>query len=187
MNFDDYQKFAREDAVHPLVWLYTECELPFSDPSYAPLRNVRWIYCVLGFAGELGELHYAVEHSNQDEIVSECGDVLWYICAVLDTRAVPFSSVVWQAQRMGYGDKLYRSDLRDIGLRAAELAKKTLRDQNGTMSVDMWKDLFARAVGSVGFELERIDKTLTDALQGNLRKLRERKTKMRAAELRGGK
>ena len=74
MDFEEYQKKARETAIYPRT-----------EPS--------WIYPSLGLAGESGEIMEKLKkilrdpHSNDKEerikeLKKEFGDVLWYLSAL---------------------------------------------------------------------------------------------------------
>lgn len=73
MNFDDYQKAAKEYAIYP--------------------KESRFSYVALGLASECGEVAgklkkiirdqggIVLEH-NKEDLVAEAGDVLWYLAAL---------------------------------------------------------------------------------------------------------
>lgn len=50
-------------------------------PMYHPNPGNNLPYAVLGLIGEFGELEEKIEnHSHNDEILKELGDVIWYLC-----------------------------------------------------------------------------------------------------------
>lgn len=57
-------------------------------------------YCCLGLSGETGELIDAIKkwmyHNkpfNEEHLISECGDVLWYLSVLLDTLGFSLDKV----------------------------------------------------------------------------------------------
>lgn len=84
LNFDDYQKEAYRTAVY--------------------LRSIALPYCVMGLAGETGEVSENIKKLYRDDagvlteprrqkIIAELGDVLWYIAALCTEIDVPMSTV----------------------------------------------------------------------------------------------
>tara|TARA_B110000438_G_scaffold3908_1_gene3907 strand:+ start:5222 stop:5527 length:306 start_codon:yes stop_codon:yes gene_type:complete len=77
MNFDDYQKLAKEtDLVHPLNYYY------------------------LGLAEEAGEVcglrkRFLRDEGNTDyaTLNKECGDVLWYLSMICDKYGISLQDV----------------------------------------------------------------------------------------------
>jgi NTP pyrophosphatase (non-canonical NTP hydrolase) len=66
MDFDEYQKRAKETAIYP--------------------ENVKIIYTAMGLCGEAGEVANKVKKKmrgdseiDKEDLAKEMGDVLWYI------------------------------------------------------------------------------------------------------------
>lgn len=83
MKFDDYQQKARRTAI------------------YSPLFSL--VYPTLGLAGEAGELANKVKkiirddqiltQSCRQELIDECGDVLWYLSNICSDLGIPLEDV----------------------------------------------------------------------------------------------
>ena len=81
MNMNDYQKLAMKTAIFP--------------------TDMGVYYATLGLAGEAGEIANKVKkfirdgHSveKEKELISELGDVLWYVAAVADVIGVSLEDV----------------------------------------------------------------------------------------------
>lgn len=85
MNFNDYQKKARETAIYPKI-------------------GKNYIYPVLGLAGEAGEVAEKFKKIIRDdggkindekklEIEKELGDVLWYVSQIAAELKIDLESV----------------------------------------------------------------------------------------------
>lgn len=81
MNMNEYQKLAMKTAIFP--------------------TDMGVYYATLGLAGEAGEIANKVKkfirdgHSvdKEKELISELGDVLWYVAAVADVIGVSLEDV----------------------------------------------------------------------------------------------
>ena len=80
MKFDEYQKFTRETAVYP--------------------KQKAFEYLILGLCSEAGEVAGKLKKvirgdkvMDTEEIVSELGDVLWYVARIADELDVPLSRI----------------------------------------------------------------------------------------------
>jgi NTP pyrophosphatase (non-canonical NTP hydrolase) len=81
MDMNDYQKLAMKTAIFP--------------------TDMGVYYATLGLAGEAGEIANKVKkfirdgHSveKEKELISELGDVLWYVAAVADVIGVSLEDV----------------------------------------------------------------------------------------------
>ena len=100
MDFDNYQHEAYRTAVY--------------------LRSIALPYCVMGLAGETGEVSENIKklyrddgglltESRRQKLVAELGDVLWYIAALCTELDVPMSSVA-----QGNLDKLHSREARKV-------------------------------------------------------------------------
>lgn len=115
---------------------------------------------VFGISGESGELIEKIQHGgSNDEILKECGDVLWYLVNVLEDIQWRFVECVWYHSGALASGKLehaedsfttiqarvnffYENDcllddpisqLAIFAGKISEIAKKTLRDNNGVV------------------------------------------------------
>lgn len=96
MNIDDYQMFASTTAVYP--------------------KETGLIYTVLGMASEAGEVAGKLKKAIRDEageitperkavLLSELGDVLWYVAMVAMELNTPLSDVaVMNLDKLGDRD-----------------------------------------------------------------------------------
>lgn len=81
-SFDEYQKFTRSTAIYP--------------------DSASIVYPVLGLASEAGELAGKLKKQMRDGgdardgMISELGDVLWYVACLADDLGVPLSTVAEQ-------------------------------------------------------------------------------------------
>lgn len=84
-------KFKEYRAWRPV---YSQYESGYTLPLYSE----NWYYgetAITGLAAEAGELLALVqksrrkqEHINRDKVVDELGDVLWYMCYVMDAFGI---------------------------------------------------------------------------------------------------
>jgi len=93
MNFEEYQKDAKETAIYP--------------------SNLKILYPALGLAGEAGEVANKVKKIARDhkgkmpedwrhQIASEIGDVLWYCSALASDINVPLGEIAYNnLQKLG--------------------------------------------------------------------------------------
>lgn len=121
MNLDDYQRWTSSTATYPEVDQQTERELN---------------YCVLGLAGEAGEVAGALKKAIRkgtvkldanvyasglpteviDKIIDECGDTLWYLARVAKTLGISLSeladiNVAKLEKRLASGEIVNRQEL----------------------------------------------------------------------------
>jgi len=86
MTFEDYQKQSRFSAM------------------YDPIGGSKFLYPVLGLAGESGELLNKVKKIFRDKagkidaetkesVISELGDVLWYVAQIATEFETPLADV----------------------------------------------------------------------------------------------
>jgi len=81
MNFREYQKKAKKTAVYPKKW---------PNSLY---------YCVMGLAGEAGEIankakkHWRDGVLDKSDLADELGDVLWYIAMTAEELGVDLQHV----------------------------------------------------------------------------------------------
>lgn len=79
MNLDEYQEFTRTTAIYP--------------------KEMGLIYCGIGLGGEAGEFLNKLKKTIRDGkearevLVSELGDVLWYVARCADELGVSLSAV----------------------------------------------------------------------------------------------
>lgn len=77
LAFDDYQRFTRKTAIYPEAG---ECSAQAIG------------YCALGIAGEAGEVANKAKkllrdgdtNALREQIIDECGDLIWYWARILD-------------------------------------------------------------------------------------------------------
>lgn len=89
MNINEYQLWTRTTAKYPKEPVEFEPSLP---------------YLVMGLAGEAGEVANKykkiirdksgkIDESDRYDIISELGDILWYIARVADEMGVTFEDI----------------------------------------------------------------------------------------------
>ncbi len=85
MDFNEYQKIARETAIYPNA-------------------GKNFIYPTLGLAGEAGEVaekikkvlrdkNGVIDEETKKELSKELGDVLWYIANLAEELKIPMEEV----------------------------------------------------------------------------------------------
>lgn len=78
MNLVEYKKIINETAVFP-----------------RKVENFGLAYCLLGLFDELQEVEEKIDNRNsKEEIFSEVGDVIWYICALCNELNISFEDVI---------------------------------------------------------------------------------------------
>ena len=86
MTFNEYQEQAWSSAIFP--------SLKIEDG-----RVANFVYPLLGLNGEVGELTEKFKkfirdgHMNHEALVLECGDVLWYLSAIVKILGVELEDV----------------------------------------------------------------------------------------------
>jgi NTP pyrophosphatase (non-canonical NTP hydrolase) len=86
MTLNEYQDAAMSTAFYPSIKI---------DDG----RVVNFVYPMLGLSGEVGELSEKFKKSirdgyhNHEAMVMECGDVLWYLAAVVKELGVTLEDV----------------------------------------------------------------------------------------------
>ncbi len=80
IDFDSYQRLARKTVIYP--------------------RRHRLYYPCIGLSGEVGELCNKVKKHmrdnarlDRDDLASECGDILWYLNAVVSDLGLGLGDV----------------------------------------------------------------------------------------------
>lgn len=87
---DDYQKFTGTTAIYP-EFVTPETEGAVSQPNV--------FYTVLGLCSEVGELLTAMElRADQEDLIKELGDILWYVSETATTAGVPLAGITWNPQ-----------------------------------------------------------------------------------------
>lgn len=127
-------------------------------------------FVVLGIVGEAGELLDEVQCAPycREKIVSELGDVLWYIQAAAESKGFDGNL----RTLLGLTDRGHRSLLHHLG-RLAEMGKKEAWHGKVACPSDTLEDL-----GSVLHQVVNIcvcmDITIEDAMKQNIDKLEKR-------------
>lgn len=151
MKLDDYQIKAMETAVYPNVG-----------------NNI--FYPILGLIGEFGEvLEAKLLGTSRDDLLSELGDVGWYISRVCTELGIKLSDVSTT------------QDVEDPTLvlcRLAEITKKVMRDNNSEVTsvhVEKYKPLLAIMFMELQRQVAAADSTIEEICELNIQKLFDRK------------
>ncbi len=144
------------------------------DPKY------KITYPALGLLNEAGELiekvmeHYTGSVSyTKDELMSECGDVLWYTSAVCDFCGINLDDI--------YNPDMYLSfdygDYFVVCAKIAGVAKKSVRDNDGVVNVIKMFPLLQRFMCMTDTLAGELGFTIHDAAEKNIAKLRDRQSR----------
>lgn len=161
MKILKYQNDARTTAVYPV--------------------EAKIAYPTLGLIGELGEY---LDKSNDprvsnEDCLKELGDVLWY-CANLCCDLELFLTDLWTDVDTHDGfelipqEYLYIDDLAVLMGKAAEAAKKILRDGLTPERKDILKVAVATVMEYIAYEADDLDSSLTQVAEMNIAKLFDR-------------
>lgn len=160
MKLDEYIKKARTTALYPNL-------------------GSNMYYPTLGLAGECAEVLQKILYTdNKDEIVKECGDVLWYVANLsielgitIDPDKPTLSSHNIGIQTMVEFNVIHAGTI-------CECIKKTMRDDNNTMRDDRLKKI-EHALYTIIYNISGIafllDTTLSNIMETNIDKLFSRK------------
>lgn len=153
MNLDDYQVKAMETAVYPNVG-----------------NNI--FYPILGLIGEFGEVIEAKQTgASHEHLLSEFGDVLWYISRVCTELGIKLSDV---------------SIARDIDdpivvlCKLAEMTKKVMRDSNSEVTplhIEKYKPLLSVIFMELQRQVATANSTIEQICVLNIEKLLDRKAR----------
>ena len=154
MNYNDYQRSCRATAIYP---------------AYAAT-----VYPVLGLLDEIGELQEKLFHAApREEVLKECGDVLWYCAIVADDCGIQFARVVAEMGSVAYTPAYMHLP----ASRIAGIVKKVIRDDNGFMNTDTRGAVsinLSEVVACVQYWATEHASTLDEVCALNLAKLKSR-------------
>jgi NTP pyrophosphatase (non-canonical NTP hydrolase) len=162
VKLNDYQSGAVETAIYP-----------------APLA-----YPTLGLCGEVGEFQTAWNDGDDDEVIKEAGDVLWYLANVANDLGLTLSELLGRKKfptgECSYCGWTHKDPLVTLSTNAgviAEQVKKAIRDSGGEMPDKRFK-LVKKAAKEIVQTLANLlcdcECTLEEVAQRNYDKLKSR-------------
>jgi NTP pyrophosphatase (non-canonical NTP hydrolase) len=140
-------------------------------------------YPTLGLCGEVGEFQTAWNDGDDDEVIKEAGDVLWYLANVANDLGLTLSELLGRKKfpkcsnpgGWNCDDPLLRLS-KDAGM-IAEQVKKTIRDHGGVMPgkrLKVVKKAAKEIVQTLADLLDDCEVDLEEAARRNYDKLKSR-------------
>ena len=161
MKLDEYQSNAKKTAIYPGELTYP----------------------ALGLCGEIGELLSAIRAYDDDEILKEIGDVLWYVANVAADAGLTLSKVMGRKTFPNSDTVQFVDDAESLDAIVlasgviAENVKKTLRDDGGELCARRRTDI-KKALKIIVCELSLVcwaySTQLVDCAKINIEKLQSR-------------
>jgi NTP pyrophosphatase (non-canonical NTP hydrolase) len=162
VKLNDYQTGAVSTAIYP-----------------APLA-----YPTLGLCGEVGEFQTAWNDGDDDEVIKEAGDVLWYLANVANDLGLTLSELLGRKKfpKCEHSGSTWRCDdpllrlSQNAGV-VAEQVKKAIRDSGGEMPkkrLSLVKKASKEIVQTLADLLNDCECTLEEAAEANYAKLKSR-------------
>lgn len=136
------------------------------------------LYPFLGLAGETGELLEVLRDTpeEKEDVVKEFGDVFWYFSAICTDLGLHLEEQYSNMEADGRQAEL-RTDLPIIVGKIMELAKKSMRDENGKWSDDRLRSLSCRLMElseNLNGMMDLLSIKPLDVMQVNIAKLYSR-------------
>jgi NTP pyrophosphatase (non-canonical NTP hydrolase) len=140
---------------------YVEEATTFAVYPITTTKRIDYAYLVLGLIGELHELcNESYTFRNEAAVLSELGDVMWYIARLIDTfdiDAKVVAALAWnQAENLpeahSPNHRVYLAEMKYAADALADPAKKTIRNDGYTID----KAMVIRTVCTILARISRI-------------------------------
>jgi NTP pyrophosphatase (non-canonical NTP hydrolase) len=135
MNLDEYQQLALKTGDNVKLDEYQDAAISTA------IYPGKLAYPALGLAGEAGELMAVCLVQDEDNIVKEVGDVLWYVANVAHDAGLSLSDVggrktfSWKNSKRLCWDSVEACEYLAVHVgKVAENVKKTIRDNAGELT-----------------------------------------------------
>lgn len=127
-------------------------------------------YPTLGLCDEAGELIEKLNDRlcNLEDVVKEAGDVCWYFNCVCDYSNLSITNFFRYERVTSWVEFLIQSS------KIAGIAKKALRDNDGTVDVEKMRPLLEEFSGMLLYFINVRGLTFEEILETNISKLRSR-------------